>query len=316
MHRSLPLAIGTSMLALLAASPAAKAATFQCDASALRVTVATAPAQEPITANRGAAACAPQEAGGALPATPLRGRRRRALRAHDVHRRRPALAGRRRRPPVWASCRSRCRCPPCPRSISRRCRAAACSPSRASGRVDIRPALAALIAPSGPLLALKGVTAEASASCQAGSPSVTGNSRLGELSVLGTKLSTTERGRSQPRARLAVDRPVGHRHLQGARAGRRPRRSCRRRCSRSSTRSQRRGPGARAARADHPRRAGPSPATSSPAARCRSRSSSAARRCSTRSSARRPSTPPASAAARSPPRRSGSVPRAPARRAG
>ena len=64
MHHFLPLAIGTSMLLLLAAAPA-HAASFQCEASALRVTVATAPAVEPITANRGAAQCAPQEAGGA-----------------------------------------------------------------------------------------------------------------------------------------------------------------------------------------------------------------------------------------------------------
>ena len=70
MHRSVPIVLGVFTLIALAPS-SASAATFQCDASALRLTVATTPAQEPITANRGAAACAPQEAGGTLPASPV-----------------------------------------------------------------------------------------------------------------------------------------------------------------------------------------------------------------------------------------------------
>src|SRR3954449_4944576 len=70
MHRSVPIVLGVFSLGALAPATASGAA-FQCDASALRLTVATAPAQEPITANRGASACAAQESGGALPATPL-----------------------------------------------------------------------------------------------------------------------------------------------------------------------------------------------------------------------------------------------------
>src|SRR3954451_13521313 len=70
MHRSVPIVLG--VFAVVALAPAsAHAAAFQCDASALRLTVATAAPQEPITANRGAAACAATENGGALPATPL-----------------------------------------------------------------------------------------------------------------------------------------------------------------------------------------------------------------------------------------------------
>src|SRR5439155_11164222 len=49
----------------------AHAASFNCDASALRLTLGPAPAIEPVTANRGAAQCTPQDAGGTLPATPL-----------------------------------------------------------------------------------------------------------------------------------------------------------------------------------------------------------------------------------------------------
>jgi hypothetical protein len=70
MHRSAPIVLGALTLAALVPT-AAHAAAFQCDASALRLSVAAAPAQEPITANRGSAACAPTENGGALPATPL-----------------------------------------------------------------------------------------------------------------------------------------------------------------------------------------------------------------------------------------------------
>ena len=69
MHRSVPIVLGVFILIALAPS-SASAATFQCDASALRLTVATTPAQEPVTANHGGAACDPQEAGGTLPATP------------------------------------------------------------------------------------------------------------------------------------------------------------------------------------------------------------------------------------------------------
>lgn len=60
------------------------------------------------------------------------------------------------------------------------------------GSVDIRPALAALVAPAGPLLAVSGVTATVTASCQSGTPAVGDSSKLGSLSVLGTKLATDE----------------------------------------------------------------------------------------------------------------------------
>jgi hypothetical protein len=191
MHRSLPLAIGTSTLALLAASPAANAASFQCDASALRVTVATAPAQEPITANRGAATCAPQEAGGALPATPLAVAggalfaRTTFTGADTLSQVAGASAG-------LGELSVALPLPALPALDLSALPGGGVLAVPGIGTVDIRPALAALIAPSGPLLALQGVTAEASASCQAGSPSVTGTSRLGALSVLGTKLSTTD----------------------------------------------------------------------------------------------------------------------------
>jgi hypothetical protein len=199
MHRSLPLAIGTSMLVLLAASPPAKAASFQCDASALRVTVATAPAVEPISANHGAPACTAQEAGGALPATPL------AVSGGALFARTTFTGGADPLSQVAGASAGlgalsvALPLPALPALDLSALPGGGVLAVPGIGSVDLRPALAALIAPSGPLLALQGVTAEARASCQAGSASVTGASRLGELSVLGTKLSTTD----------AVDRNLG-----------------------------------------------------------------------------------------------------------
>ena len=168
MHRSVPIVLGVFTLVALAPA-SASAAAFQCDASALRLTVATAPAQEPITANRGAAACAAQDSGGALPATPL------PLTGGAVYAR-TNLTG-----------RSRChRSPTASAGIGELDVAlplpAIPAPDLSAlpgggvltvpgiGAVDLRPALAALIAPTGPLLSIKGLAADASASCQAGTP--------------------------------------------------------------------------------------------------------------------------------------------------
>src|SRR6185503_15149550 len=56
--------IAAGVIATAGAAPAAAAA-WTCDASAVRGTLAAAPPFEPVTANRGAAACAPATAGGA-----------------------------------------------------------------------------------------------------------------------------------------------------------------------------------------------------------------------------------------------------------
>jgi hypothetical protein len=55
-------------LAALAVPAAAKAAPWTRDAGAVRATLATAPAIDPVAANRGAAECRTQSAGGNLPA--------------------------------------------------------------------------------------------------------------------------------------------------------------------------------------------------------------------------------------------------------
>jgi hypothetical protein len=60
------------------------------------------------------------------------------------------------------------------------------------GTVDIRPALNALVQPAGPLLQLSALKSGATARCSSGNPALAGSSSVGSLSVLGTKLATTE----------------------------------------------------------------------------------------------------------------------------
>ncbi|MDA0159192.1 hypothetical protein OM076_02850 [Solirubrobacter ginsenosidimutans] len=60
------------------------------------------------------------------------------------------------------------------------------------GAVDLGPALAALVGAAGPLLSVKDLTADAGATGQAGTPALSGTSRIGALSALGTTLSTTD----------------------------------------------------------------------------------------------------------------------------
>ncbi len=63
--------LGLAVAAVAALPAGASAAPWKCEASALRGTIATGPPIEPVTANKGAAACAALDQGGGLPATPL-----------------------------------------------------------------------------------------------------------------------------------------------------------------------------------------------------------------------------------------------------
>ena len=60
------------------------------------------------------------------------------------------------------------------------------------GTVDIRPALNALVQPTGPLLQASALKAEATARCSSGNQSLTGSSSVASLSVLGFKLPVDE----------------------------------------------------------------------------------------------------------------------------
>ena len=250
----------TSMLAPARRLSSAHAASFQCDASALRATVATAPAEEPITANRGAAACAAQEAGGALPASAARRDRRRALRPHDLHRGRSALAGRRLRAPALGELVRR----------AAAARPARARPLRAAGRRRARrPGDRERRHPPGAGRARRARRPAAGRQ---------GRHRRGERELPGRHArpsagASTARRRSpcsapSSRPTDAVDRnlaldsqsidPSKIDISKVARAGRRrPRDAAGDAEADPRHAAQRRGPGARAARAGHTRRAGP-----------------------------------------------------------
>jgi len=184
MHRSVPIVLGVFIFIALAPS-SASAATFQCDASALRLTVATTPAQEPVTANHGGGACDPQEAGGTLPATPA------GITGGAVYAR-TNLTGTEPLSQVATASAGigELSVPvPLPALPTPQLPGGNVIALPGIGSVDLGPALAALSAPL-PLIALKGLTADASASCRAGTPAVSGASRIGSLSLLGTTLST------------------------------------------------------------------------------------------------------------------------------
>src|SRR5258705_2688310 len=70
MSRGLLFVCAAALAALLAPS-SAHAASFNCEASALRLAAAGLAPQEPVTANAGSTSCAPADFGGGLPATPL-----------------------------------------------------------------------------------------------------------------------------------------------------------------------------------------------------------------------------------------------------
>ena len=192
MLRSLPIVLGALLFTLFAAAPAANAA-FNCDASAVRASVATAPAIEPLTANHGAASCTPQTAGGALPATPLPVTGG-ALFARTTFTGIDALSQVAGASAGLTDLTVTTLLPglPIPAPDLSALPGGGVLTVPGIGTVDIRPALTALLAPTGPLLQVSGVTATASARCAGGAPALSGDSSLASLSVLGAKLSTTE----------------------------------------------------------------------------------------------------------------------------
>ena len=185
MHRSALFVLGALVTGALIPSTA-HAAAFQCDASALRLTVATTPAHEPITANRGAAACAPTENGGALPSTGGALFARTNLTGADpLSQVATASAG-------VGELSLALPVPALPVPDFAVLPGGGVIGVPGVGDVDLRPALSALAVPTGPLVSAKGLTAEASASCKAGSPALAGASTIGTLSVLGTPFAATD----------------------------------------------------------------------------------------------------------------------------
>jgi hypothetical protein len=190
-HRLLaPLAL---VVAVLGAPAGAAAADWTCEASALRAQVLTAPAIEPAVANRGAAC---QEAGGGgafAPALPL-GLQATALTATTL------LEG-----PIAAPAQQRvarasgtvadvgvASLPQLPIDLPDPDFSDLDAVQTPVGRVDLRPALEALIQPRSlpniDLLRIRAAQAQATARCVDGVPRFSGSSSLASVAVNGLEL--------------------------------------------------------------------------------------------------------------------------------
>jgi hypothetical protein len=177
-----------ALAALIAAPSSAHAASFNCEASALRL-AAPAPL-EPVTANAGASSCAPAESGGALPATPL------PLTGGAVFAR-TTLTGSDPLSQVATATAGigdltvTSLLPGIPAPDLSALPGGGVLSLPGIGTVDIRPALDALVTPAGPLLQLSALKSEATARCSAGNPALAGSSSVASLKVLGTELATS-----------------------------------------------------------------------------------------------------------------------------
>ena len=185
-RRLLPALLAAALAALLAPAGAA-AAPWTCEASALRGALGPAPPVEPITANKDAAACVTQAAGGNPPAGLPGGATGGVLFARttaDGDASAAGVAARHRRG-----------------RLRRAARPAAAGPARPAGArtsppvtvpgfgsIDLNPALQAL--GQGDLINARALSARVTGQCLGGSPNLTGDSSVGSLTVLGVPIAT------------------------------------------------------------------------------------------------------------------------------
>lgn len=191
MHRLLgPLAVAVTALVVV---PSASAAGWTCEASALRAQVLTAPAVEPAVANRGAT-CQEDGGGGAFaPALPL-GLTATALTATTL------LEGAAGAPAKERVARATgtladvgvAALPELPIDLPDPDFSDVDAVQTPIGRVDLRPALEALIQPRSlpnvDLLRVQAARAEATARCVEGVPRFSGSSTLASIRVNGQEL--------------------------------------------------------------------------------------------------------------------------------
>jgi len=180
--------LGT-LLALLLLPGTADAAPWTCDASAVRGTLASAPPIDPVAANRGAAECRTQSAGGNLPAGLPLGLGGSAVFA------RTRVEGDAARPAgqrvTAEGGLAELRVPllpgvpglPAPPTIP----PVTVGPF---GTIDLNPALRALAAPTGDLVRLGAVTSRVTGQCSSGRALLEGDSSVASLRVLGLELPT------------------------------------------------------------------------------------------------------------------------------
>jgi hypothetical protein len=178
-------------LTVLVAPSSAHAASFNCEASALRLSLAGLAPQEPVTANAGNTSCAPADFGGGLPATPL------PLAGGGVF----AHTGITGSDPLSQVASASAGIgditltsllPGIPAPDLSALPGGGVFNVPGIGTVDIRPALSALIQPAGPLLQASALKSEATARCSSGNPSLASSSSVASLSILGFKLPADE----------------------------------------------------------------------------------------------------------------------------
>jgi hypothetical protein len=186
------LAVAVVLLLLLAPPGRAAAATWTCDASALRTALAGAPAVEPVTANRGAPGCTATSAGGrtalssALPQA-LAGATAGA--ATDLQ---PASAAPDQQVATATATISNLRVLPLPGQIPAPPIPAGLASFTIPGgpTVDLTAAIQALLTPPSELLGIDALTTSVTGECQGGRPVLTGTSTTGGLRVLGRDVAT------------------------------------------------------------------------------------------------------------------------------
>ena len=186
--------------AIAAAAPSpASAAAFTCEASALRGAVLTAPAIEPITANKGQAACRSVKAGladvtGGLP-VPLS---LSVASAQTIFQGSEARPGTQAAGAIGGLADARVRplgLPQIPVPVNQvpTLTVPAVGPLTQGVTVDLKPALQALVGQvTADVLRVQAAVSFANASCVNGKPTTTGSSQLAGLSVLGIELPTDQ----------------------------------------------------------------------------------------------------------------------------
>jgi len=188
MSRKLLLSLLTIAVGALLAPAGAAAAPWTCEASVVRGTIGPAPAMEPVTANKDGASCLTQSAGGALPAG-LPGGATGSLLFARTRAEGDASAPASQRVSAEAGLAD-LRVPLLPGLPGLPIPSVAPVNVPGFGTIDLNPAIRAVSDPQGDLLGLRAVTARVTGQCSGGSPSLSGSSSVGNLTVLGVDLAT------------------------------------------------------------------------------------------------------------------------------
>jgi hypothetical protein len=176
------------LIAFLASTAPAFAQGFTCESSALAVTLGPSPKTEPVTANRGEAACKAAQAGGNFPATPLpvTGTLLSATTGLEPATGTPAAQTASAAAGLGSLAISGLPIPIPPPDLSA---LPGPQPIPGVGTIDIRAVAQSLLpAFNGDLVNLRSLRAEATARCVSGAPQLTGSSSVLGVTLLGTEL--------------------------------------------------------------------------------------------------------------------------------